>query len=213
VWAEANTREAIFDAMLRKETFGTSGPHLTLRFFGGWDFAAADVESPEFVKRGYARGVAMGGELEAATGSKAPTFMAWAMKDPDGGNLDRIQIVKGWVDAKGTRQEKIYDVAWSGNRRIDAAGTLPSVGSTVDAAKATYANTIGAAQLRAAWTDPDFDPALHAFYYARAIEIPTPRWSTRDAVQLGIPIPKGLPVSIQERGWSSPIWYSPSTGR
>jgi len=208
VWAEANSREAIYDAMMRKETFGTSGPHLTIRFFGGWDFAASDVGSRDFVQRGYARGVPMGGELGKAK-SKAPTFLVWAMKDPASGNLDRVQIVKGWVDAKGGQHEQVHDVAWSGQRRKDAAGKLPAVGNTVDAAKATYDNRIGAPELSAAWTDPDFDPAQHAFYYARVIEIPTPRWSTRDAAALGIPIPKGLPVSIQERGWSSPIWYTP----
>jgi hypothetical protein len=209
VWAESNTRESIFDAMMRKETFGTTGPHLTIRFFGGWDFGKSDVDSNDFAKRGYARGVPMGGELHDGTARKAPTFMVWAMKDPDSGNLDRIQVVKGWVDSKGEKHEKIYDVAWSGERRPDAAGKLPAVGSTVDVAKATYDNSIGAAQLSASWTDPDFDAALHAFYYARVIEIPTPRWSTRDAVALGTAIPKGLPATIQERGWSSPIWYSP----
>jgi hypothetical protein len=209
VWAEANTREAIFDAMMRKETFGTSGPHLTIRFFRGWDFGKTDVGSQDFVARGYARGVPMGGQLSAAATGKAATFIVWAMKDPDSGNLDRIQIVKGWIDAKGEKQEKIYDVAWSGERRPDAAAKLAAVGNTVDVAKATYDNSIGAAQLSAAWTDPEFDPALHAFYYARVLEIPTPRWSTRDAVALGVEIPKGLPATIQERGWSSPIWYSP----
>ncbi len=209
VWAESNTREAIFDAMMRKETFGTTGPHLTIRFFGGWEFGSADANSADFVRRGYSRGVAMGGELGAAAARKAPTFLIWAMKDPDSGNLDRIQVVKGWIDAEGAKREKVYDVAWSGDRRIGANGKLPAVGSTVDATKATYDNSIGSAELSAAWADPEFDPALHAFYYARVIEIPTPRWSTRDAVALGIEIPKGLPATIQERGWSSPIWYAP----
>jgi hypothetical protein len=209
VWAESNTREAIFDAMMRKETFGTTGPHLTIRFFGGWEFGTADAKSADFVRRGYSRGVAMGGELGAAATGKAPTFLVWATKDPGSGNLDRIQVVKGWIDAEGAKQEKVYDVAWSGDRRIGADGKLPPVGSTVDATKATYNNSIGSAELSAAWADPEFDPALHAFYYARVIEIPTPRWSTRDAVALGIEIPKGLPATIQERGWSSPIWYAP----
>ena len=210
VWAEENTREAIFDAMQRKETFGTSGPMIKVRFFGGWDFGAQDVKGADFVKAGYARGVPMGGDLKAGT-AKAPSFMVKAMKDPKSGNLDRVQIVKGWLDAKGTQHEKIYDVAWSGDRKPDAkTGRLPAVGDTVDAVKATYTNTIGATELDAAWTDPDFDAKVRAFYYARVIEIPTPRWSTRDAVSLGMPVPKGLPVSIQERAWTSPIWYTPA---
>ena len=210
VWAEENTREAIFDAMQRKETFGTSGPMIKVRFFGGWDFNGADLQGPGFVKAGYARGVPMGGDLKAAS-AKAPTFMVMAAKDPKSGNLDRIQIIKGWLDAKGAQHEKIYDVVWSGDRKPDPkTGKLPAVGDTVDAAKAAYTNSIGAPELSAAWTDPDFDPALHAFYYARVIEIPTPRWSTYDAAALGVPVPKGLPVSIQERAWSSPIWYTPA---
>jgi len=210
VWAEENTRESIFDAMMRKETFGTSGPMIKVRFFGGWDFGGADLKGADFVKTGYARGVAMGGDLKPA-GGKAPTFMVKALKDPKSGNLDRVQVVKGWLDAKGAQHEKIYDVAWSGDRKPDArTGKLPAVGDTVDATKATYANTIGASELEAAWTDPDFDPAVRAFYYARVIEIPTPRWSTYDAVKLGVPVPKGLAVSIQERAWTSPIWYTPA---
>jgi len=209
VWAEENTREAIYDAMARKETFGTSGPMIRVRFFGGWDFTAADVSSADFVKAGYARGVPMGGDLAPATEAKAPTFMVMAMKDPKSGNLDRAQIVKGWVDTDGSEHEKIYDVVWSDARKPGADGKLPAVGSTVDTAKGSYENTIGAAQLAAAWTDPEFDPAVNAFYYARVLEIPTPRWSTRDAAKLGMQIPGNLPVSIQERAWSSPIWYSP----
>ena len=210
VWAEENTRESIFDAMQRKETFGTSGPMIKVRFFGGWDFTAADLQGPDFVKAGYARGVPMGGDLKPGTG-KAPTFVVMAAKDPKSGNLDRIQIIKGWLDAGSAQHEKIYDVVWSGDRKPDPkSGKLPAVGNTVDAAKADYTNTIGAPELSTAWIDPDFNPAFHAFYYARVIEIPTPRWSTRDAVALGIPVPKGLPVSVQERAWSSPIWYAPT---
>ena len=210
VWAPENTREAIYDAMMRKETFGTSGPMIKVRFFGGWDFAAADVKDAGFVKAGYARGVPMGGDLKPGSG-KAPSFMVKAMKDPKSGNLDRVQIIKGWLDAKGAQHEKIYDVAWSGDRKPDAkSGKLPTVGDTVNAATADYTNTIGATEIEGAWTDPDFDPAVRAFYYARVIEIPTPRWSTRDAVKLGMAIPKGLPVSIQERAWTSPIWYTPA---
>jgi hypothetical protein len=209
VWAEKNTRGAIFDAMKRKETFGTSGPLMKVRFFGGWDFTPADVQSADFVKIGYQRGVPMGGDLKPGA-AKAPTFMAMAMKDPRSGNLDRIQIVKGWVDASGGQHEKIYDVAWSGDRKPLANGKLPPVGNTVDVAKATYTNTIGAPQLTAHWSDPDFDPKVRSFYYARVIEIPTPRWSTYDAARLHVAIPKGLPAAIQERAWTSPIWYNPA---
>ena len=208
VWAQANTRESIYDAMARKETFGTSGPHITVRFFGGWDFSDKDLKGRDFAAAGYARGVPMGGDLPRADGKK-PTFMVWASKDPNSGNLDRIQIVKGWVTAHGVEQQEIYDVAWSGDRKVDARGKLPPVGNTVDVATATYRNTIGASELSAAWTDPDFDPALQAFYYARVIEIPTPRWSTYDAAHLVVAIPGGLPSSIQERAWTSPIWFAP----
>jgi len=207
VWAAENTREAIYGAMLRRETFGTTGPQIRLRFFGGWDFTVDDVTSPDFAQRGYARGVPMGGNL--AAGSGAPVFMAWASKDANSGNLDRLQIVKGWLDAGGSQREKVYNVSWSGERALGADGTLPPVGNTVDTAKATYDNSIGAAQLAAIWSDPDFDPAEHAFYYLRVLEIPTPRWSTYDAARLGIAVPAGLPASIQERAYSSPIWYRP----
>jgi hypothetical protein len=209
VWAQQNTRESIYDAMARRETFGTSGTHIKVRFFGGWDFRAADVGGREFVQAGYARGVPMGGDLPTAAPGKAPSFMVWAIKDPLSGNLDRIQIVKGWVDAGGTEHEKIYDVAWSDNRKPDAKGEIPAVGDTVDAKTGSYRNSIGSPELSAVWKDPEFDAAVNAFYYARVIEIPTPRWSTRDAAKLGVEIPGGLPVSIQERAWSSPIWYSP----
>ena len=213
VWAQENTRESIYDAMARKETFGTSGTHIKVRFFGGWDFRDADVKGREFVEAGYARGVPMGGDLAAPAKGKAPSFMVWAIKDPQSGNLDRIQIVKGWVDAGGAEHEKIYDVAWSGNRKPDAKGKLPAVGNTVDAKTGSYRNSIGSPELSAVWKDPEFDAAVNAFYYARVIEIPTPRWSTRDAAKLGVEIPGGLPASIQERAWSSPIWYSPRAAR
>jgi len=210
VWAEENTRESIYDAMLRRETFATSGPHIRVRVFGGWDFAAADIESRQRVAAGYARGVPMGGELRAPPEGGMPSFMLWAAKDPKSGNLDRIQVVKGWVDAAGSQHEAVYDVAWSGARERDPhTGKLPHVGDSVDAATATYTNDIGDAELGSVWSDPDFDPARHAFYYVRVLEIPTPRWSTRDAVALGVEVPAGLPVSIQERAWSSPIWYTP----
>jgi hypothetical protein len=211
VWATANTREAIFDAMDRRETFGTSGPHIQVRFFGAWAFEAADARSRDLAAVGYRKGVPMGGTLPAAAGAKAPSFLVSALKDPRSGNLDRVQVIKGWLDGEGRQHEKIYDVVWSGDRKVDAAtGKLPPVGSTVDVKKATYTNTIGAAELATAWSDPDFDAGSSAFYYARVLEIPTPRWSTRDAAKLGIEIPGGLPPTIQERAWSSPIWYAPS---
>ncbi len=210
VWAEENTREGIYDAMLRKETFGTSGPHLRVRFFGGWDFTAADIEAPDWVAAGYARGVPMGGRLAAGPDGGSPSFVVWALKDPNSANLDRVQIVKGWVDGEGAQHEAIFDVAWSGDRKPDAAGKLPPVGNSVDVAKATYDNSIGAAELNTVWSDPSFDRTQHAVYYVRVLEIPTPRWSTRDAAALGVEIPGGLPPTLQERAWSSPIWYSPA---
>lgn len=210
VWAEQNTREAIYAAMLRRETFGTTGPQIKIRFFGGWDFAVDDVTAVDFVDRGYARGVPMGGTLQGRAGAgKSPVFMLWASKATDSGNLDRLQIVKGWLDAKGQQHEKIYNVSWSGERSLDKKGELPAVGSTVDVSAATYDNSIGAAELAAVWTDPDFDAARHAFYYVRVLEIPTPRWSTYDAVSQGVDVPGGLPASIQERAYTSPIWYKP----
>ena len=211
VWAEQNTREALFDAMRRKETFATSGPMMRLRFFASWELDADALKNADFVKRAYAGGVPMGGDLKPAGDERAaPTFFVMAMKDAKSGNLDRVQIVKGWLDAQGVQHERIYDVAWSGDRKLGADGSLPPVGDTVDPAKATYTNTIGASQLMAAWTDPEFKAGERAFYYARVLEIPTPRWSTIDAANLGVPVPKYLPVSIQERAWSSPIWYAPS---
>jgi hypothetical protein len=209
VWAEANTREAIFDAIRRKETFATSGVRLRVRFFGGYGFADDMLAAGDWIERAYAEGVPMGGDLPADPGNRVPTFAIYATKEADGANLDRIQMVKGWVDAAGQSHEQIYDVAWSGDRQADANGNIPPVGNTVDAATATYANSIGATELSTVWTDPDFDPEQHAFYYVRVLEIPTPRWSTYDAVTLGIPPRDDLPVSIQERGWTSPIWYTP----
>ena len=210
VWAEENTRESIFDAMQRRETFGTSGTMIKVRFFGGWDFSDADLKGMGAVRAGYARGVPMGGDLKAPA-SKAPSFLVMASKDPKSGNLDRVQIVKGWLDGSGKQHEQVYDVAWSGDRKPDPkTGKVPPVGDTVNAATAEYTNTIGAAELATVWTDPDFDPAVRAFYYVRVLEIPTPRWSTIDAVRLGVPVPNGLPVSIQERAWTSPIWYTPA---
>ena len=210
VWAEENTREGIFNAMKSKETYGTSGTMIRLRFFGGWNFSKNLVKDKNFVKKAYKDGVAMGRDLPKK-GGKAPTFAVWAMKDPESGNLDRIQIVKVWANpANGLPMEKIYNVAWSDDRKSDPdTGKLPPVGNTVDVKKATFTNDIGATQLSAVWTDPDFDAANSAAYYVRVLEIPTPRWSTYDSVKTGLPVPEGIPTSIQERAWSSPIWYTP----
>ena len=208
VWATENTREAIFDAMARKETYATTGSRMIVRFFGGFDFTGADLNSRQPVFAGYAKGVPMGGDLTAAPEGKAPTFMAYAVRDPIGANLDRIQIVKGWQDMKELK-EKVYDVVWSDNRQPGADGKLPPVGNTVDATSATWTNTIGAPELGVVWTDPDFDPQQRAFYYVRVLEIPTPRWSTYDAYRFAIDIPDGAPESTQERAYTSPIWYTP----
>jgi len=211
VWAEENTREAIFDAMMRRETFGTSGPMIKVRFFASWDLEAGAIGQPDFVKRAYAGGVAMGGDLKpGGKEGAAPRFFVMALKDPKSGNLDRIQIVKGWLDEQGVQHESIHDVSWSGDRKPGADGKLPAVGNTVDATKGTYSNTIGAGQLAGTWTDPDFKAGQRAFYYARVLEIPTPRWSTIDAANLGRAAPEHVAVSIQERAWSSPIWYAPA---
>ncbi|MCP4261573.1 MAG: DUF3604 domain-containing protein [Planctomycetes bacterium] len=210
VWAPENTREAIFDAIKRKETFGTSGPLIRLRFFGGWDYAKGLTEDKDFVKKAYKGGVPMGGDLaKKPDKTKAPTFAVWALKDPESGNLDRVQIIKGWYQ-NGYPQEKIYDVAMSDNRNPDPkTGKVPPVGNTVNIKEAAYTNDIGDTQLSAVWTDPDFKPEHHAVYYVRVLEIPTPRWSTYDAKALGIAPPEGVAATIQERAWSSPIWYTP----
>ena len=208
VWAPENTREAIYDAIKSKETYGTSGTFIRLRFFGGWNYPADLVKDSDFVKQAYAQGVPMGQDLPKKAG-KAPTFAVWALKDPESANLDRIQIIKGWYK-DGHPWEKVYDVAWSDGRKPDAkTGKLPAVGNTVNIKKASYTDKIGDTQLAVVWTDPDFDPSQHAVYYARVIEIPTPRWSTYDAKALGIEPPKDVPATIQERAWSSPIWYTP----
>lgn len=206
VWAEENTREALFDAMRRKETYATSGPRIAVRFFGGWDYQSDLLARPDWIELAEATGVPMGGKLPPAAAG-APAFAVWAIRDPTSGNLDRIQIVKGWVDAAGASREKVFDVVWSDARQLDGQGQVPAVGNTVDVATATFANTIGAAQLSAVWYDPQFDAALEAFYYARVIEIPTPRWTTYDAKVLGIPAP--APTSLQERAVTSAIWYQP----
>ena len=208
VWAEENTRASLFEAMQRKETFAVSGPHIKVRLFGGWEYTAANLAAADWVKTGYAKGVPMGGDLPPAKG-KAPTFIVWAVKDPTSGNLDRIQIVKGWSKS-GQTFEKIFDVVWSGERKPNKwTGVVPSIGNTVDVEAAAYTNTIGAVELKTVWTDPEFDPGVHAFYYARVLEIPTPRWTTIQAKQLGIAPPDVVAATVQERAWSSPIWYTP----
>jgi hypothetical protein len=209
VWATENTRAAIFDAMLRKETYATTGPRIPVRFFGGWEFTENDLRSRAPAFRGYNKGVPMGGDLTAAPEGKSPTFMVYALRDPVGANLDRIQIVKGWLDKDGKTQEKVYDVAWSGDRKPDANGKLPAVGNTVDIEAANWTNTIGASELATVWMDPDFDPKQKALYYARVIEIPTPRWVLYDKVRFGAEIPKEAKLVHQERAYTSPIWYTP----
>jgi Protein of unknown function (DUF3604) len=209
VWATENTREAIWDALKRKEAYSTTGPRITVRFFGGWDFDANDTRTRLPAEAGYAKGVPMGGDLRRAPAGRSPTFLAAALKDPLSGNLDRIQIVKGWVDASGELHEKVHDVAWSGDREPGADGKLPPVGDTVDVANALWTNTIGAPELIAVWKDPDFDPSLRAVYYARVIEIPTPRWTAYDQKRFGIRMADDVPMTVTERAYTSPIWYTP----
>ena len=226
VWAEENTRELIFNAMQRKETFAVSGPHIKVRFFGGWsyaDTATAEqkrefwkfvpdwIKDRDWVRAAYAQGIPMGGDLKPKpAGDKAPSFAVWAVKDPTSANLDRIQIAKGW-SRNGQSFEKVFDVAWAGDREPDKwTGIVPPVGNTVDIAKGTYTNSIGAVELKTVWTDPEFDASVHAFYYARVLEIPTPRWTTFQAAKLGIAPPDVVHPSQQERAWSSPIWYTPT---
>jgi hypothetical protein len=209
VWATENTREAIWDAMQRKETYATTGSRMAVRFFGGWDFTEADARERLPAHVGYTKGVPMGGDLKTAPTGKSPTFLVAALKDPLGGNLDRIQVVKGWVDKEGKTQERIYDVIWGGDRKPGSDGKLPPVGSTVDVQNATWTNTIGTSELIGVWRDPAFDPAARAFYYVRVIEIPTPRWTAYDAKRLGsMPLP-GTQMTITERAYTSPIWYTP----
>lgn len=207
VWATSNTRGAIWDAIYDRETFATSGPRMAVRFFGGWDFGADLHNRSDVIKRAYKKGVPMGGDLGKQRRDNSPRFLVMASKDALGANLDRVQIVKGWVDAQGQLQDKVYDVSWAGDRSPGADGKLPPLGNTVDLNTATYRNTIGAGQLATVWEDPEFDPAIAALYYVRVIEIPTPRWSTYDAVRAGLPLLDDVPATIQERAWSSPIWY------
>jgi uncharacterized protein DUF3604 len=212
VWAEENTRASIWDAMYRKETFGTSGVHIKVRFFGGWSYKKDLLNAKDWVHQSYSIGVPMGADLAPMPSGKAvaPTFVVWAVKDPTSGNLDRIQIIKGWTK-NGQSFEKIFDVVWSGDRKADKwSGRVPAIKSTVDVGKATYTNDVGSTELKTIWTDPEFDASLHAFYYARVLEIPTPRWTLIQAVKAGLPPPDVVPLTGQERAWSSPIWYTPS---
>jgi hypothetical protein len=196
--------------MKRRETYATTGPRMVVRFFGGWDFEAADANNRTPARIGYTKGVPMGGDLSNAPNGKSPSFLVAALKDPIGANLDRIQVIKGWVGKDGKAQERIYDVAVSGDRKIDADGrSRTSVGSTVDVANATWTNTIGAGEMITVWKDPDFDPALRAFYYVRVIEIPTPRWTAYDAKYFDIRMPAEVRMTTTERAYTSPIWYTP----
>jgi hypothetical protein len=209
VWATDNTREALWDAMQRRETYSTTGSRMWVRLFGGWNFVAEDADSRMPADVGYTKGVPMGGELRQPPADASATFLVAAMKDPIGANLDRIQIIKGWLDAQGELHEQVYDVAWSGGRTPGPDGKLPSVGSTVDLEHATWTNSIGASELITVWADPDFDPNERAFYYARVIEIPTPRWTAYDAVRFGTTPEPGTRMTVTERAYTSPIWYSP----
>ena len=207
VWAEENSRTAIWDGMKRREVYAITGPRMRVRFFGGWNFTEADIFRRDLAIQGYSRGVPMGSDL--LPGEGAPSFLVYALRDPIGANLDRIQIVKGWLDENGEQQEKVYDVVWSGGRVPGDDGKLPPVGSTVDLSIPSWTNTIGASELGTVWTDPNFDPAQPAFYYARVIEIPTPRWTAYDAVKFDLEMPEDIPLVVQERAYTSPIWYTP----
>ncbi|MEJ8574266.1 DUF3604 domain-containing protein [Microbaculum marinum] len=214
LWADENTRASLFEAMQRKETFATSGPRMQLRFFGGWNFDGGMLRNDDWVKLAYSSAVPMGADLPAPpavtrSGESVPRFVVWALKDPSAANLDRIQIVKGW-SKDGQSFEKVYDVVWSGDREPDVFGKVPAIQSTVDLVSATYDDTTGKTELIGYWSDPDFDPSLDAFYYARALAIPTPRWTTIQARELGVPPPEMVPATVQERAWSSPIWYTPT---
>jgi hypothetical protein len=208
-WATENTREAIWDAFARREVFATTGTRLRVRVFAGWDFDEAEVQRPDFAKQGYARGVPMGGDLRRGPDGAAPTLMVRALRDPDGANLDRIQIIKGWLDANGALQEKIYDIACADREIVDGACD-GDVGSTVDIENATYTNDIGRAVLGGYWEDPDFDPSLRAFYYVRVIQIPSPRWTAYDAKFFGVEMPEGTAMTVTDRAYTSPIWYTPN---
>lgn len=212
VWARDNTRAEIFDALKRREVYATTGPRMVLRFFGGWSFDGKDAERPEIAAVGYGKGVPMGGVLPPRQTDGAPRFLISVMKDPDGANLDRVQVVKGWLGTDGDTRERVYDVVWSdaATRKVNADGRLAPVGNTVDLETATFENSIGDPALTTVWTDPDFDASKPAFYYVRVLQIPTPRWTLYDAVRYGIDLPPDIPVMLQERAYTSPIWYRPT---
>ena len=210
VWARENTREAIWDALARKEVYATTGTRILVRVFGGWGFDKSDLDRSDFAKYGYDKGVPMGGDLSNAPKDGKPRFLIRALRDPEGTNLDRVQVIKGWVDAGGSTHEQVYDVAWSGGRKPGKDGKLPPVGSTVNGADASYTNAIGEPFMQVFWTDDGFEPSLRAFYYVRVIEIPTPRWTTYDAKVFGVKTPEGAPLDVQERAYTSPIWYTPA---
>jgi hypothetical protein len=195
--------------MERRETYATTGPRMRVRFFGGFNFTADDTKRRDLAQIGYSKGVPMGGDLSKAPHSGSPSFLVYALRDPIGANLDRIQIIKGWLDAKGNPREKVYDVVWSGERKLDSKGKLPPVGDTVDLSIPSWTNTIGASELGTVWIDPDFDPSLRAFYYARVLEIPTPRWTAYDRVKFKLDLPTEVPLKTRERAYTSPIWYTP----
>ena len=210
VWASGNTRAELWDAMHRRETYGTTGPRMTVRVFGGWEFQSGDDTRSDYVDLGYDKGVPMGGELHTAEPGKTPGFIVIALSDPMGANLDRVQMVKGWRDHEGILHEKVYDIAWSDNRKPDSkTGKLPPVGNTVNVPEATWTNTIGDSQLTTVWQDPDFDSKQHAFYYVRVLEIPTPRWTAYDAKRFNLTMGEEVPMTTQERAYTSPIWYIP----
>jgi len=210
VWAKDNTRASLFDAMDRKEVYATTGPRMAVRLFGGFDFTENDLRRRDVAAIGYAKGVPMGGDLTTDPDGRAPSFLVAALRDPIGANLDRVQVIKGWVDADGNTHEKVYDVAWSGDRVAGSDGKVPAVGNTVDVVSATWTNTIGAPELVTVWSDPDFDPAERAFYYVRVLEIPTPPWYVYDGVKFGADLPEGAPTAQQERAYTTPIWYTPA---
>jgi hypothetical protein len=210
VWARENTRKEVYGAITRKEAYATTGSRIRVRVFGGWEFEEADLQTSDFISNGYQNGVPMGSDLVNAPENAAPRFLVRALRDPDGANLDRVQIIKGWIDKAGETHERVYDVAVSGNRQIgDDGRAREPVGSTVDIEAASFTNTIGAVAMDAYWVDSDFDPSESAFYYVRVIEIPKPRWTTYDAAFYGIPLPEAVQPTVQDRAYTSPIWYTP----